>query len=141
MTQITEHIFIGNIGHARSLEWLKANNITHIVNCTNELDNYFPDKFIYTKLYLWDLEHQTLQFSLEPSYNFIQLAIRNSGIILIHCHAGISRSSSILIYYLMRSNNLKFNVALAHVKKLYPKANPNISFGNQLIKIPNDEIL
>lgn len=143
MTQITDHIFIGNNNHARSLNWLTTNKITHIVNCTKELDNYYPDHFNYLKLHLWDLEHQSLKSSLEPSYAFIQKAVSNSGIVLIHCNAGISRSSSILIYYLMRTNRWKFFQTLTYVQKLYPKANPNTGFGNQLIhvKLPDDDIL
>lgn len=143
MTQIIHGIFIGNNDQARSVDWLRMNKITHIVNCTKELDNYFPEHFNYLKLHLRDLEQQSLTSSLEPSFDFIQKAVSNSGRVLIHCNAGISRSSSILIYYLMRINNWKFFPTLRYVQNIYPKANPNIGFGNQLVyvKLPDDEIL
>jgi protein-tyrosine phosphatase len=146
MTQITDNVFIGNVNHAQSFEWLRRNGITHIVNCTRELDNYYVDQFTYLKLHLRDLETQSLRDVLVPSYDFIETAVQNRGMVLIHCNAGISRSSSILIYYLMRKHNWRFYRALAYVKNLYPRADPNIGFGNQLVNViqtihPDDEIL
>ena len=51
---------------------------------------------------------------------------------LVHCAKGESRSVSIVVAYLMASFpsrfNLSFDEALNHVKKTYPRAQPNIGF-------------
>lgn len=52
--------------------------------------------------------------------------------ILIHCHAGISRSVSIVIAYLMKYHNKSFDKALEIVKKIRPIAQPNDDFTKQL---------
>jgi len=51
---------------------------------------------------------------------------------LVHCAKGESRSVSIVVAYLMVSFpdrfNSSFDKALNHVKKIYPRAQPNIGF-------------
>lgn len=40
---------------------------------------------------------------LEKAYVFISNAINNKKIVLVHCAAGISRSTTLVLYYLMKS--------------------------------------
>jgi hypothetical protein len=52
--------------------------------------------------------------------------------ILVHCQAGISRSASFLIYHLMRSWEMTFDVAFRVVKQARKRINPNQGFRAQL---------
>lgn len=88
---------------------------------------------------------QTLAFYrnmplIEAGYHFIDQALENGGRVLIHCMAGISRSSSVLIYYLMRKNNESFTGAVRLVRSFRSIVAPNRSFQLQLInygKVPS----
>jgi protein-tyrosine phosphatase len=55
--------------------------------------------------------------------------------VLVHCHAGVSRSSTIVISYLMRKYiNFSLNDALKFVKSKRPIIKPNKGFMKQLQK-------
>lgn len=69
---------------------------------------------------------------IEIAYHFINNAINNNENILIHCMAGISRSVSMLVYYLMKKCNLIFEDAMLLVKQSRSVSNPNRSFKKQL---------
>lgn len=135
MSLVEKGLYIGNINHATDVRWLKNHNITHIVNATEEIGNIFPYLFQYMKLFLDDSPHQSFGRSLDKSYIFIKNALHKGGNVLVHCYAGVSRSSSIVIYYLMRSRNWSYSRAYAHLKIKHHKTNPNRGFIDQLSRI------
>lgn len=51
---------------------------------------------------------------------------------LVHCHAGKSRSVTIVIAYLMKKFTWTVNKAYTEVKKRRPRAKPNDAFVVQL---------
>ena len=55
-------------------------------------------------------------------FEFIDLAYKQSGAILVHCGRGISRSSTIAIAYLMRVQKLTFAQAYVVVSERRPCA-------------------
>jgi protein-tyrosine phosphatase len=50
------------------------------------------------------------------------------GAVLVHCAAGVSRSASVVIYYIMRHFRWSFAKALAHVKAKRSVICPNDGF-------------
>jgi protein-tyrosine phosphatase len=68
------------------------------------------------------------------TYAIIDDAVVNKRHILIHCQAGISRSSSILIAYIMRKYRVPFLTAYNHVKTYRSIIEPNAGFRNQLLE-------
>ena len=54
--------------------------------------------------------------------------------ILVHCAAGVSRSASFLIAYLMRERQEPYHKVLDFVKSKRKWANPNSGFRGQLIE-------
>lgn len=59
-------------------------------------------------------------------------ARQRNGRVLIHCQAGISRSSTVAIGYIMKYLNLSMNQAYNKVQACRPIIAPNISFVGQL---------
>ena len=57
--------------------------------------------------------------------------------VLVNCMAGISRSATIVIAYLMTKQNLTFQEAFNFVKSKRSIINPNESFITQLIEYDN----
>ena len=63
---------------------------------------------------------------------------RSLGNILVHCYGGISRSSSIVIAYLMKNMNVRFENALDYVKNKKNDINPNEGFRRKLKNYENE---
>ncbi len=132
MSQITPQIYIGGFMEARNGQWLQNRGVTHIVNASRELPNYFPNYFKYLRLDLNDTPEQDLTKALNNSYRFMKKAIDEGGVVFVHCFAGISRSSSQIIHYLMISETMSFERAFNYVQKKHPRTNPNYGFLKQL---------
>lgn len=54
------------------------------------------------------------------------------GVVLLHCNAGVSRSASIAIAYLMANEKIPFDDAFNRVKSVRPSVQPNAGFLVQL---------
>ena len=53
--------------------------------------------------------------------------------ILVHCLAGISRSVTVTVAYLMQKEQMTLNQAYDHVKRCKPNISPNFNFMGQLL--------
>ena len=69
---------------------------------------------------------------IDICYHFIDLAVKSNQNILIHCMAGVSRSVSVIAYYLMKKYNYSCQGALDYIKNHRKIINPNKSFVLQL---------
>lgn len=80
-----------------------------------------------------DTFEQLVDKFFDETHNFIEEARRNKCNILVHCKAGISRSPTIAIAYLMKWKRLHLNEAYQFVKQCRPQISPNLNFMGQLI--------
>lgn len=64
---------------------------------------------------------------------FMKEAISSGGTVLVHCYAGISRSASCVIAYLMQESNMPFFEAMSYVRKRRHIVFPNFGFQRQLM--------
>lgn len=60
------------------------------------------------------------------------------GAVLVHCLAGVSRSASIVVAYLLTVTNLNYSLALTYLTSRRPCANPNFGFRMQLYRFSTD---
>ena len=130
--ELIDNLYIGTIGAASNLKQLEKNKITHILIAGEGIKKYFPDKFTYIQFNILDTEIQNIKQYFEQANEFINNAINNNGKVLVHCHAGISRSSTICIAYIMKYKKMKFEDALKFVRQKRPKISPNKGFIQQL---------
>lgn len=80
-----------------------------------------------------DNSEQILTKFFDEAHQFIDEARRKKCNVLVHCLAGISRSPTIAIAYLMRVNSLRLKDAYNLVKQCRPQIDPNLSFVGQLM--------
>ena len=57
---------------------------------------------------------------------------------LVHCHAGVSRSATVCIAYLMYKNNFTLEKAFDHVRSRRGVISPNLNFMQQLQEFETD---
>ena len=104
--------------------------------------NYFPETIKYLRIDILDMPSVYILGHLEKCNQFINEARSGGGSVLVHCNAGISRSSSIIIGYLMKTNGWSFDESLHHVRKVRPIVCPNEGFAKQLRSYkPNQSVL
>lgn len=60
-------------------------------------------------------------------------AKKNNSKVLVHCQAGVSRSPTIVIAYLMRQFGISMNDAYNKVLQMRPIIAPNIAYYSQLM--------
>ncbi|KAF5399224.1 Dual specificity protein phosphatase 10 [Paragonimus heterotremus] len=135
VSKILPYLFIGNARDAQDRTLLRHLGITHIVNVSNSVPMPFQGtaEFKYLRLPASDTNQQNLRPAFDSAIAFINKARESNGIILVHCHAGISRSVAVVMAYLMFVWR-HFNVvrALDFIHSRRPVAEPNLHFMGQL---------
>jgi len=88
----------------------------------------------YKRLAASDNLSQNLGQYFDEAFCFIDEALRQRGSVLIHCQAGISRSSTILIAFIMHRSSLSMLQAYKFVKSKRSIISPNLNFMGQLLE-------
>ena len=134
MNKIIPRLYLGDDLAARNKKILSEHKITHILNLTVNVPNKFESEISYLKINILDTEKQDIQKYFDSTYDFIDNALmNNNNSVLVHCNAGISRSASFVIAYLIKKGVYKsYKQAYNHVKKCRPIISPNQGFVKQL---------
>ncbi len=85
-----------------------------------------------------DSESSDLYSHLQKVTTFIHDSIENGDKVLVHCQAGISRSATVVIAYIMRSKRYSLQDAFNFVKRKRSIIFPNAGFRQQLAHNLND---
>lgn len=129
---IFPHLYLGSEWNAANLEELQRNRVSHILNVAREIDNFFPDRFIYYNVRLWDEESAQLLPHWKETHRFIEAARAQGTRVLVHCKMGVSRSAATVLAYAMKQYGWSLEQALLHVQELRPIVRPNPGFLRQL---------
>ena len=125
---IPNKLYLGNNESAKNLDILKNHQITSILICGYFLSEFFPGQFIYKTLEIQDNEYEIIINSLIKGIEFIE----KNKTILVHCREGISRSSAIVIAYIMYKEKKSYIEAENFVRTKKNDINPNENFVKQL---------
>lgn len=138
MSHIFENIYLGSLEDAQDEKFIKANNIKIIIWLSDEQEKSFHSNNIN----FFNFKVEDVIFESNKLFNLCRVIYKildnNTDNIFIHCTQGVSRSPTVVLYYLMRKYNLKFQEALKFVKDKRNIVNPNIGFQNILKKYEND---
>ena len=136
--EIVPNLFLSGADVATDIELLKSKFITHIVNCTSTINNMYEKEIKYLKVPIDDLPNVNILKYFNEAFEFIDNALlydkngKNNNV-LVHCHAGVSRSASIIIGYLLKKRLfVTYRDAYEHVKSSRPIICPNPGFVTQL---------
>lgn len=132
--EIIKNLYLGNHLIAKDKNILDRIGITHIVNVTIDQPNYFEEKnsFIYKRVPVHDGAMFPIWKHFDSTCRFIDDAMNQNGKVFVHCHAGISRSATIVVWYLSMKYNLHPNESLKYVKQIRTVVRPNDGFLTQL---------
>ena len=131
LTKVIDGLYIGDINDASNLQKLKNENIKYIVNVTADIPIYFQKEFNYLRIPIDDHCSANISQYIQPAVDYIDLNIQK-GNVFVHCYAGISRSASIIIAYLILKKNYTYSDAYNLLKSKRPIIHPNSGFNKIL---------
>jgi len=130
--EIIPGFWIGSMDATIDFAELKKRHITHIIALVKDRIVSFPKEIKYIEFDVYDKSFYFLLHLFPQCFEFIDEALKNKSSVLVHCSAGVSRSATLAIAYLMYSKTIPYSEAMAIVKKARPVINPNNGFIDQL---------
>ncbi|KAL3751803.1 hypothetical protein ACJRO7_012610 [Eucalyptus globulus] len=134
-SRIADHIYLGSDAVAQNRELLRQNGITHVLNCVGFVSpEYFKRDLVYKTLWLQDSPSEDITSILYDVFDYFEDVREQGGRVLVHCCQGVSRSTSLVIAYLMWREGQSFEDAFLYVKAARGVTNPNMGFACQLLQ-------
>jgi len=133
MTEILPHIFVGNALDAQNQDRLREYGITHIINSTPDLPCFSEQQYQYLRIAILDLPSANIRKHFDSAIQFIDEALcRKGNNVLVHCSAGISRSPTLVLAYMIKKYRMTLDEAFSKMRSLRQIVDPNMSFVMQL---------
>ncbi|KAH9507363.1 dual specificity phosphatase 12 [Bulinus truncatus] len=131
--QIMEGLYLGGVMAALNERDLQAKFITHILSVDEKpLPEILTSKYTYKHVFALDLYDFDLLQLIPECLSFIDQAREGGGAVLVHCQAGISRSSTVVASYIMQKLQVRKDKALEIIAAARHFVRPNDGFQEQL---------
>lgn len=142
LDKVDEGLFISGIEALSDISRLHEKGIKSVLNAASRQlyssdgfpRNQLEEQFSVKALECQDSEDCNLSVHFHDAANFIEEGRRQGGVV-VHCAAGISRSSTSLIAYLMIKQHLSLNAAFLKVFAARSIVEPNAGFWRQLLDL------
>uniref|UniRef100_A0A1A7YXH6 Dual specificity phosphatase 22a n=1 Tax=Iconisemion striatum TaxID=60296 RepID=A0A1A7YXH6_9TELE len=139
MNKVVDGLYLGNIRDSENRESLSKNGITHILSVYNNAKPVIED-MKYLCIHAADASNQNLLQHFKESISFIHECRLNGGACLVHCLAGVSRSTTMVVAYLMTVTHYSWEECLSAVKAVRSFVGPNYGFQQQLQEYQNTKV-
>ena len=138
MSEVLPGLFLSGADDAYNRQFLLAEGITHVLNCAEELSarqQQYGTDVVIQHIPMEDDETPEVEKQLQEAVNQLQSWYRRDYKVLVHCRAGISRSPTVVIAWLMLCNNMSFDDAWKKVVAARNFIRPNDYFMAVLKKL------
>lgn len=127
-SKITDQLYLSNFNHSQKYGDLQKLGIKQILVVGDEM-LHRTEEFKTKYILIDDCAHQNIAQHFSDAHEFLK-----QDVTVVHCYAGISRSPTIVISYLMKEHGMKLAEALDLCKQIRPIVNPNDGFIAQLVE-------
>ncbi|OQV25168.1 putative Dual specificity protein phosphatase 14 [Hypsibius exemplaris] len=132
--EIDQFLFLSGASGVRR-DKLREAGITCIINCTVEFPNLPLGPTVeFMNIRIDDSPYALIGKYFDVSADLIEEQRKTGGKVLVHCMAGVSRSASIVLAYLVRHRGMSLRDAYALVRRKRSIIRPNVGFWKQLIE-------
>lgn len=138
--EVIPGLFLGSCGAAYNSDGITSCGVSHILCVANNLIDGIKkahrdrDDLDFLEISIEDKPGCTITDHFPTCFDYISSCLKANRGVLVHCFQGKSRSSSVIIGYLMQTRGLTFEESLQFVKSKRPVVAPNIGFALQLRK-------
>ncbi|NXC65699.1 DUS5 phosphatase, partial [Anhinga anhinga] len=136
--EILPFLYLGSAYHASKCEFLANLHITALLNVSRKSSESFKDQYYYKWIPVEDSHTADISSHFQEAIDFIDYIRRIGGKILVHCEAGISRSPTICMAYLMKTKKLCLEEAFDYIKQRRSLISPNFGFMGQLLQYESE---
>ncbi len=149
ISEIIPHLYISNWFASNNENIIKNYNIDLVISIEtrnkpqNILNYYDRNRVQHIYYYLEDTPNANINKFFDHSSNIIDDYIKNNRNVLVHCYAGISRSATIIMNYLLKDYYIFNDIydspefSLRHILNFCRGRrriiNPNVGFMQQLL--------
>ncbi|KAL4649215.1 dual specificity protein phosphatase 1 [Arapaima gigas] len=132
--EILPFLYLGSAYHASRKDMLDTLGISALINVSANCPNHFEGHYEYKSIPVEDDHKADISSWFNEAIEFIDTVKNRGGRVFVHCQAGISRSATICLAYLMHTNRVKLDEAFEFVKQRRSIISPNFSFMGQLLQ-------
>jgi len=131
----TGGLYLGNLNASKDIMNLKSLGVKFVVTalpeCIAENKEFIEHGIVQHIVPSDDVSNYDIGQFFDNTVNFIIESLKQ-GNVLVHCAAGISRSSTLVIAFLISNNNWPFKIAFPFVQSKRGIIFPNFGFQKQL---------
>ncbi|VDN04169.1 unnamed protein product [Thelazia callipaeda] len=132
ISEVTGHLYLSGAGVLK-LDKLRQKKISCIINATiEEPSTHFPG-IEYLKISIEDSPYAMINQYFDIVADKIKEIKDRGGRTLVHCVAGVSRSATLCVIYLVKHEGMTLRQAYHYVKSARPVIRPNLGFWRQMI--------
>ncbi len=132
VAQINDHLFLSS-AHPVTVDRMRKLGVTLVVNATMDVPCLRASDIDCMQVTVDDTPFAQLRTYFDRVADRINQEVRRGGKVLVHCVAGVSRSSTLCMVYLMKYKNMTLRQAHDLCKMRRPYVRPNNGFWRQLI--------
>ena len=143
-TQLTPNLYLGARPSQERIHELKGAGVTHVVSCLKEDVRsqmaFLERDFRHLFLDVHDGIHEDIAGTFSQFFDFAEAATASDpdAKLFVHCEVGVSRSATLVIAWLMRTEAMSFFDALSRVRSKRFQVLPNIGFASQLQRLEHE---
>ncbi|CAI4228507.1 unnamed protein product [Auanema sp. JU1783] len=137
ISEILPHLYLAGYGCITESK-LRNFGITHAVDATNLSNKQIP-AIEYLKVNVDDDVISKISNHFEDVCNFIDKAKSQGGKVIVFCAAGVSRSATLVLIYLLQCEGKTLKDAYYMVNQVRPIISPNLGFWRQMIEFEKEK--
>ncbi|WP_298330854.1 dual specificity protein phosphatase [Asticcacaulis sp.] len=152
--RIMPYLYVGDMEYASNDAWRAKHKITHVIHATatcicapnfeqRDLVEHLDDRNLRVRLYDCAPMDGAVRQTFQPVIDFIDKARAETpdARILVHCMAGVSRSATLVLAYLIAREHMTLRQAVSHVFHKRPIISPMWLYMKVLFELEQGRIV